>query len=150
MDAQQIIGRLATLADTKSVEGMRRFGICPDAALGVRIPRLRALAREIGRDHRLALQLWEEKLRETMILASMVAQVGETSPEMMERWAADFYDWEVTDQTCMNLFEKTPFVGASSAARRETRTRPRAAARRPTPPTAPIRSSTSPKACRSM
>ncbi len=28
----------------------------------------------------------------------------------MERWAADFYDWEVTDQTCMNLFEKTPFA----------------------------------------
>ncbi len=110
MDTQEIIGRLASLADTKSVEGMRRVGIRPDAALGVRIPRLRGLAHEIGKDHRLALLLWEEKLRETMILASMIALAGETSQEMMERWVADFYDWEVTDQTCMNLFEKTPFA----------------------------------------
>jgi 3-methyladenine DNA glycosylase AlkD len=110
MDTRQIVGRLSSLADARSVEGMRRVGISPDAAFGVRIPRLRALAHEIGKDHRLALQLWEEKLRETMILASMIAQVSETSPDMMERWASDFYDWEVTDQTCMNLFEKTPFA----------------------------------------
>ena len=93
---------------------MRRVGISPDAALGVRIPHLRALARQIGKDHALALLLWEERLRETMILASMIALVEETTEDLMERWAADFYDWEVTDQTCMNLFEKTPCAAAKA------------------------------------
>jgi 3-methyladenine DNA glycosylase AlkD len=114
MDTQAVIRRLAALADTKSIEGMRRVGISPDAALGVRIPHLRALARQIGKDHRLALLLREERLRETMILASMIALVEETTEDLMERWAADFYDWEVTDQTCMNLFEKTPFAAAKA------------------------------------
>jgi len=112
MDIATVTGRLRSLADAKSIEGMKRVGISSSSALGVKIPRLRELAREIGTDHTLARALWEERLRETMILASMVASVGETTQDLMERWAADFYDWEVTDQTCMNLFEKTPFAVA--------------------------------------
>lgn len=110
MDIATVIRRLGSLADTKSVEGMRWVGITPSAALGVKIPHLRALAQEIGKDHRLALALWEEWLRETMILASMIALPGETTQDLMERWAGDFHDWEITDQTCMNLFEKTPLA----------------------------------------
>jgi len=110
MDTNTVIARLRPLADTKSIEGMRRVGISPDVCLGVKIPHLRALAREIGTDHGLACALWGERLRETMILASMIASVKETTPDLMESWAASFYDWEVTDQTCMNLFEKTPFA----------------------------------------
>jgi 3-methyladenine DNA glycosylase AlkD len=112
MDIATVMGRLRPLADEKSIEGMKRVGISPGSALGVKIPNLRALAREIGTDHALACALWEERLRETMILASMVASVGETTQDLMERWAVGFYDWEVTDQTCMNLFEKTPFAVA--------------------------------------
>ncbi len=110
MDIGAVVERLKSLADTKSIEGMRRVGISPRAALGVKIPHLRALARRIGNDHALALALWEKGLRETMILASMIAPPGRATEDLMERWAADFYDWEVTDQTCMNLFEKTPFA----------------------------------------
>jgi 3-methyladenine DNA glycosylase AlkD len=116
MDEETIMRRLRSLADTKSVEGMRRVGISPDAALGVKIPHLRALARQIGKDHALALRLWDMRLRETMILASMIARPDEATDELMDRWAADFYDWEVTDQTCMNLFEKTPFAAGKALA----------------------------------
>jgi len=114
MDIAAVIERLRSLADVKSIEGMKRVGISPGAALGVRIPRLRALAREIGTDHGLACALWEKRLRETMILSSMIASVGDTTQDLMELMAADFYDWEVTDQTCMNLFDKTPFAVAKA------------------------------------
>ena len=110
MDEEAVIGRLTSLADPRSTAGMKRVGISPDTALGVRVPHLRALAKEIGRDHELALRLWDRAFRETMILASMIASAAATTEDLMERWAADFYDWEVTDQTCMNCFEKTPFA----------------------------------------
>jgi 3-methyladenine DNA glycosylase AlkD len=110
MDIDTVVERLRSLADPTSTAGMERVGISPDRALGVRVPHLRELAREIGRDHDLALGLWDRGLRETMILASMIADPRQTTEGLMERWAADFYDWEVTDQTCMNLFEKTPFA----------------------------------------
>jgi 3-methyladenine DNA glycosylase AlkD len=114
-----ILSRLEGMADRKSAAHMSRAGINPDRALGVKIPNLRGLGKEIGTDHELALALWEHGLRETMILASLVADPKQTSEELMESWASDFYDWEVCDQTCMNLFEKPPLTErAYSLARR--------------------------------
>ena len=114
-----IVSRLEGMADRKSAAGMSRVGIDPDRALGVNIPELRKLGKEIGTDHELALALWERGLRETMILASLVADPKQTTEELMESWASDFYDWEVCDQTCMNLFEKPPLTErAYSLARR--------------------------------
>ncbi|MBN1881693.1 MAG: DNA alkylation repair protein [Deltaproteobacteria bacterium] len=105
---EEIVARLLKMADGKSAAGMSRVGIDPARALGVKVPGLRALGKEIGTDHELALALWKRGLRETMILASLVADPKQTTGELMESWASDFYDWEVCDQTCMNLFEKPP------------------------------------------
>jgi len=107
---EEIVSRLEGMADRKSTAGMSRVGIDPDHALGVKIPLLRGLGKEIGTDHELALALWEHGLRETMILAGLVADPKQTTEELMESWALDFYDWEVCDQTCMNLFEKKPLT----------------------------------------
>ncbi|MSQ34153.1 MAG: hypothetical protein EXR60_07060 [Dehalococcoidia bacterium] len=38
---------------------MVRFGIRPEGTLGVALPALRKLAREVGKDHGLAQRLWE-------------------------------------------------------------------------------------------
>jgi len=116
---ESIVSRLEVMADVKSTAGMSRVGIDPVRALGVKIPDLRELGKEIGTNHDLALALWERGLRETMILASLVADPKQTTEELMESWALDFYDWEVCDQTCMNLFEKPPLAEhAYSLARR--------------------------------
>ncbi|MBN1573970.1 MAG: DNA alkylation repair protein [Deltaproteobacteria bacterium] len=111
-----IVKRLKEFADPKSVEGMARFGIDPDRALGVKVPEMRRLAREIRKGvsaddrHRLAKKLWDRKIRETMILAGMIAVPKNLTEELMEEWVGDFYDWETCDQSCANLFEKTPFA----------------------------------------
>lgn len=113
---EEIVERLKALADGKSVEGMARFGMDPSRAFGVRVPEMRRLAAEIRKNmkaeerHRLALMLWERKIRETMIVAGMIADPKSVTEELMDEWAGDFYDWEVCDQTCMNLFEKTGFA----------------------------------------
>lgn len=107
---------LKGISDQKSVEGMARVGIDPDRAFGVRVPEMRKLAKEIRKNvnaddcHRLALKLWDKQIRETMIVAGMIAEPGSMTEAMMDAWAGDFYDWEVCDQTCMNLFEKTRFA----------------------------------------
>jgi len=54
MKADQIIANLKQHANFQDVEGMARFGIRPAQALGVSIPTLRKMAKEIGRQHSLA------------------------------------------------------------------------------------------------
>lgn len=111
-----IIRRLEALSDPESLAGMARFGIVCGRAYGVRIPELRRIAKEAGRDHPLALRLWEDECRETRILAGMIAEPAKVTESLMESWAAAFDNWETCDQVCMNLFEKTPFAWGKAIA----------------------------------
>ena len=89
---------------------MARFGINPENTFGVSIPVLRKLAKEIGRSHELAQQLWNSGFHEARILASMVDSPDEVTEEQMESWVKDFDSWDVCDQCCMNLFGKCRFA----------------------------------------
>ena len=48
-----ILSRLRRMADPEAVKGMARFGIKSENTLGIPMPAIRRLARDIGRDHAL-------------------------------------------------------------------------------------------------
>ncbi len=96
----QVIANLKQRANAQAVEGMARFGIRPAQALGVSIPTLRKMAKEIGRDQTLALALWDSGIHEARILASMIAEPHLVSAELMDEWVSDFDAWDVCDQVC--------------------------------------------------
>ncbi|MFQ5908747.1 MAG: DNA alkylation repair protein [Thermoplasmata archaeon] len=110
MERKEVLQRLNDLADPEGRAGMARFGIATDRALGIRIPKLRRLAKEVGRDHDLALELWETRIHEARILASMVDDPAHVTEGQMEAWVGDFDSWDVCDQVCGNLFDKTPYA----------------------------------------
>jgi len=111
MKADDIITRLEALASPADAAGMMRYGINPGGVLlGVSMPRLRAMAKETGKDHELALLLWDCGIHEARILASLVDDHREVLPEEMEEWVAAFNSWDVCDQVCSNLFQKTPYA----------------------------------------
>lgn len=107
---EKYLNQLKSLTDPESVAGMARFGINPDNTLGVSIPALRKMAKEIGKNHALAQKFWSSGIHEARILAEMVDDPGEVTVEQMEHWAADFDSWDVCDQVCSNLFDKTRFA----------------------------------------
>jgi 3-methyladenine DNA glycosylase AlkD len=110
MHCKDILQQLKSLSNPESVAGMARFGINPNNTYGVSIPALRKIARETGKDHALAQKLWQSGIHEARILAGMVDEPGKVTWEQMEEWAADFDSWDVCDQVCSNLFDKTDFA----------------------------------------
>lgn len=110
MQIEEIIIRLKSLSNPKSVEGMARYGINPEKTLGVSIPVLRKMATEIGRSHFLAQQLWDTGIHEARILAGMIDEPEKVDESQMEQWVGDFDSWDVCDQCCMNLFDRTGFA----------------------------------------
>ena len=92
MTAKQILQKLKSLGNPKDVEGMARFGIKsdPDMAFGVRLPVMRKMAKEIGIDHKLALELWTSGYREGRILAGIIADIEKTDKKLMDKWIKDF------------------------------------------------------------
>lgn len=107
---QEVLRKLRARARPDQLEGMARFGIRGENRLGVCIPDLRHLSKEIGRDHQLALRLWKSGIEDARILASMVDNPSEVSNQQLEEWVGDFISWDVCDQVCMNLFEKVPLA----------------------------------------
>src|ERR671932_821498 len=104
-----VLKRLEEQADAKNLEGMARFGINVEKRLGVSVPAMRQIAKEIGRDHKLALALWKTGIAEARMLASMIDDPKLVTEKQAEQWVNDFDSWDVCDQVCGNLFDKTPW-----------------------------------------
>ncbi|MDO3644291.1 DNA alkylation repair protein [Mucilaginibacter sp. L3T2-6] len=108
--ADEIIDILKEKSNEKYKAGMKRFGIVDEFALGIRLPELRKIAKLIKSDHSLALDLWKTKIHEARLLASMIADPKQLTEAQADSWVHDFYSWDVCDQVCGNLLDKTPFA----------------------------------------
>jgi 3-methyladenine DNA glycosylase AlkD len=104
------VGRaLAWLKDHSSRanrDGMARYAIPADKALGVAVRDLKALGKELGRDHALALALWKTGWYEARMVTAYVADPGRLTAPQMERWCKDFDSWAICDHLCFNLFDR--------------------------------------------
>ncbi len=109
-EVKSIVRELKSLSNPKAVAGMARFGINPKNTYGVSIPNLRKIARKEGKNHKLAQKLWQTKIHEAKILAGMIDEPGMVTKKQMDRWVKDFDSWDVCDQVCTNLFDKTRFA----------------------------------------
>ncbi len=110
MDYDKILKKLKAESDPSALEGMIRFGITPEKTFGTRIPVLRQIAKEAGKDHGLAQKLWKAGYRETRILASMIDEPEKVTEAQVDLWVKQFEYWEICDQCCMNLFKLLPFA----------------------------------------
>lgn len=105
-----ILKRLQSLGNPKAVEGMARFGITTLKAFGVSTPVLKEMAREIGKNHDLALELWSTGVLEARGIAAVIDEPSKVTEKQMEEWVKDFDNWAVCDGCCMYLFDKTTFA----------------------------------------
>lgn len=109
MKIKDIIEKFEIMHDPTSIEGMKKGGINPERAYGIKIPVLRKMAKNIKKNRELAQELWELGYRETMILAGMIDDPAQVTEKQMDDWISSpfFSYWEIVDQTCMNLFYLT-------------------------------------------
>jgi 3-methyladenine DNA glycosylase AlkD len=110
MNLTQALDHLKQHSSVQYLAGMARFGIDNSQALGVKLPEIRKLAKIIKTDHALAVKLWDSGMHEARLLAGMVADPAKLTPQQMDKWANQFYSWDICDQACSNLFDRTPFV----------------------------------------
>lgn len=119
MTYTDIVKKLKSMANPINVTGMARFGINPKYALGVSVPNLRKTAKEISKSystkapqdlHAVAKKLWGSRIHEARILASMIDEPDKVTEKQMDSWIKEFNSWDLCDQVCMNLFDKTQYA----------------------------------------
>ena len=109
MNLETILDRLNGLASPAHFQQLSKFGINNSKALGIRVPHLRRLAKEIGKNHSLALELWATEIHEARLLASMIESPENITEQQFSAWVNDFDSWDLCDVTC-DLLGRTEFV----------------------------------------
>lgn len=107
---EEVLNQLKEQADPAQLDGMRRYGMATNNRLGVKVPEMRKIAKTIDQDHDLALALWETGVAEARIVAGMIADPLKLTEKQMDAWVKDIESWDVCDQLCMNLLEKSPYA----------------------------------------
>lgn len=110
MKYDEIVKKLRNHASEKNRKGMARFGINPKGTLGVSTVVLRKMAKDIGKNQELSLRLWDSGIHEARLLAAFIGEPDKVTEKQMEKWVKDIDSWDVCDQLCGNLFDKTPFA----------------------------------------
>jgi 3-methyladenine DNA glycosylase AlkD len=113
---EEALAQLHAAAHPDQLEGMARFAIVGSNRLGLSVPEMRKIARELKPDHELALALWQTGIPDAMMVASMIDDPGLLTDSQMEEWVSDFMSWDVCDQVCGSLFDKSPLAWSKVAA----------------------------------
>lgn len=103
-----VLVELKRLSTKATKDGMARFGIPSDNALGVAVGDLRNLGKKIGKQHDLALELWKTGIYEARMLCAFIEDPTTITTAQMDKWCRDFDSWAICDTLCFHLFDKTP------------------------------------------
>lgn len=108
---EEALAWLQDLASKKTRDEMGpRYGIFTDKAFGVSVGNIQKVAKRIGKNHQLALALWDTGWYEARMLASFVDEPERVTPAQMDRWCRDFDNWGIVDTVCFKLFDRTPYA----------------------------------------
>jgi len=110
MELKKIKAALERAADPTYLEQMKLLGVNTEQAIGVRMPKLKLLAKNIGKDHEMANQLWSLGHHEGRILAGLVAEPDKMERDEADNWVENLQSWDEVDQLCGYLFQKLPYV----------------------------------------
>jgi 3-methyladenine DNA glycosylase AlkD len=116
-EVQAVLASLKRLSNARIREEMEpRYGIVTQDAFGVRMSEMQRVAKQLGRNHALALALWETGNYEARTVAAFVAEPERVTPALMDRWCRDFDNWGICDTVCFKLFDRVPHAFGRVAA----------------------------------
>jgi 3-methyladenine DNA glycosylase AlkD len=99
-----VLRELKEVADPQVRAKMAYFGVQVSKAHGISAPVLHQFAKHIGKDHRLAQELWATGIHEARILATLIGESDRVTAAEMDRWVRDFDSWDVVDAACCYLY----------------------------------------------
>jgi 3-methyladenine DNA glycosylase AlkD len=95
--AGDVVVYLRSLGSDANREGMKRYGIKIERALGVPHGIQRDIASTIKRNHERAFALWETGIMEAQFIAAKTADPKRMTVDDARRWAATFDSWDIVD-----------------------------------------------------
>ena len=111
MTIHEVLQELESLSNPKKIILKKeKFGISANNSLGIYHKDLKEIAKGIGANNSLALELFDSGVYEARILCSKIYTPEEITEELMEKWVVTFENWEICDSFCMGFFAKSKYA----------------------------------------
>jgi 3-methyladenine DNA glycosylase AlkD len=107
---EEVVSEIKKLSSDKGKAAQAYFKIENINNYGLTVPQMRTIAKKIGRNHKVAIELWKTKIHEARHIAAMTADPKQVTEKLMEQWLKDFNSWDIVDGCCLTLFDKTLFA----------------------------------------
>ena len=108
VNTEELLKTLQSLSTPKAKEALSHFKVTTKIAYGIPTPALKKLAKEIGKNHQFAQELWKTEVFEARAIAVLIEQPEKVTAKQMELWLKDFDSWAIVDTCCCYLFRLMP------------------------------------------
>lgn len=112
---KEVLNAIKKFSTPEGIKKKAYFGITEVGNFGLTSPQIKTIARDIGKNHGLALELWKTSILEARHIAVLIADKNQVTEKLMDKWVKDFNSWDIVDDCCGKLFCKTPFAYEKAA-----------------------------------
>ena len=109
MTKEEVLAMLEANMNPRGIAHWDKLNI-PLQSFGIGLTQLKKLAKQIGRDHELALKLWEMPVYDAKILSTIIEEPKKITEEQVDQQVKEVSFWMMSYVYCSNLLPKTRFV----------------------------------------
>lgn len=107
MTKKEVLKWLEENKDERGIRAGERNGV---KTFGLGLTKLKTFAKKIGKDHALALELWNEPYYDTRTLAVLAADPAKITRNQLEEWIMGNNSWLISHSIGTSLLPQVPFL----------------------------------------
>ncbi len=110
MTKSDVLTLLEENKNERGIEHWGRVGLPHLTSFGLGLTQIKKLAKQVGKNHDLALELWGSGNYDAMTMATLIDEPKKVTREQVEEQANDLSFWMLSHAYCGNLLAKVPFA----------------------------------------
>ncbi len=110
MTKKEVFNLLEKNKNDRGIAAWERLGVAGMRSFGLGMTQLKKLAKQVGKNHELALELWETDVYDAKILATIIDDPKLVAREQVARQIKDLNHWMFNHAYCNYLLGKVPFL----------------------------------------
>lgn len=107
---RDIINYLNENKDERGIKHWENAGVEGMSSVGIGVTKLKAFAKKVGKNHELALELWNEPIFESKTLATLIDNPKVITRQQINQQVQDLNFWMLSHAYCNYLLPKYPAI----------------------------------------
>jgi len=107
---RDVLNYLNENKDERGIKHWENAGVKGMSSVGIGVTKLKAFAKKIGKNHQLALELWDEPIFESKTLATLIDNAKIITRQQINQQVQEVNFWMLSHAYCNYLLAKYPAI----------------------------------------